>query len=219
MKKVFATAIALLLFAAPGFAATFGPAEPLAKPGRLALGTGVFVYSADWEQDVDVQQIMPYVQVGLGIAPNWEVYTQLGAADLDADNDNGDFEDGYRPFASLGLRGLFTQRGPVSFGAFLQGTYFSDYEDGNVDFEKGYEVNGGVTLQAVLEGATLYGGPVFFLRDTDVKFAGDTSSIEEDSNFGGFVGIRWPLKNGMAIELETQIKTDVSVGGAIHFIF
>jgi hypothetical protein len=223
MKRLI-LACALLLFSIPAFAGHFGPAEPLAKPGNFSLGTGIFFYSAEWEDDVDVEQIQPYVQAGLGIAPNWEIYTQLGASDIDLDANGGGFEDGYRPFATVGIRGLFTKRTPVGFGAFVQGTYFSSWEDtdpvfGDVEIEKSYEINGGLVLEGEIEGAILYGGPVFFLRDSDVKAAGVSDSIEEDSNFGGFIGIRWPLKNGLAVELETQIKTDISAGGAIHFIF
>lgn len=223
MKKALVIALSyLLLGATASVAGHFGPAQPLTQPGEFSLGTGFFYYSAEWGGADDVSQAQLYVQGGYGLFRNAEVYAQLGGTNLEIDDI--DFKDGYRPFGTLGFRALLLDRKPVSLGAFVQGSFFSDYEDESLTqtmkVESSYEVNGGIALQTVLEGATLYGGPLFYYREADVTAVGvGSGSVEEDGNLGGFIGIRWPLKNRIAIELETQFKTGVSVGGALHYVF
>lgn len=222
MKRRLKLALLCLLFSgAAAEAAHLGPAQPLTNRGEFSLGSGFFYYSAEWDGDVDATQSLAYVQAGYGILPNTEVYVQLGGANLEIDD--SEFEDGYRPFGTVGVKAMLLERDPVSMGAFLQGSYFADYEDetpgGELSVESSYEINGGLALQTVLEGATLYGGPLFYIHEGDVSLAGRSGSFEEQGNLGGFIGIRWPLKNRMAIDLETHLKTGVSVGGAFHYIF
>lgn len=210
----------LLITSTPALAAQFGPAQPVTNQGELSVGVGFLYHQADWERNLDVTQTRVYAQLSYGLLRNWEIYGQLGAADLEIDNTPvRDFSDGFRPFAGGGIRGLLVERRPVTLGAFVQGAVFSEFKDGNRRVEDQYEINGGFALQTVLEGAILYGGPFFYLHRSDVTVPGFSGRVDEDGNLGGFIGIRWPLKNGTAIELEAQVKTKASVGGALHFVF
>ncbi|BCR06956.1 hypothetical protein DESUT3_40250 [Desulfuromonas versatilis] len=235
MKRVLVLALVALFFGGSvALAGPFGPAKPVMKGGQFSLGPGIHVYSAEWENEgIDVEQVNGFAQAGFGITDNVEIYGQLGAADLNIEGifDDEDFEDGYLPFGTLGFRALLTDRRPIAMGIFAQGSYFFDtYEDSGLidgtpaklEFNSMYELNGGIALHTEIEGALLYFGPFFFVREVDLDVSSATSdsgTVEEDSNFGGFVGIRWPLKNGMNIELEGQYRTKASVGGSIQYVF
>ncbi len=229
MRKILFFAVAMSFCSISfSFAGHLGPAQPSGKGGQLSLGTGIFQYSGEWNSNADAKQTQAYVQLGYAFTDRFEIYIQGGAANLEV----GKFDDGYRPFGTAGARWLLTNRSPVGVGLFIQGTYFSDYEGRSLDgttpvklkFLNAYELQGGVALQTILEGAILYGGPLFYLREGDFEATTGTGvttsgTFEEDSNFGAFVGIRWPVKHGINIELESHLKTKFSVGGAISFNF
>jgi len=229
MKRILFMVSCLLLIGSTAFATNFGPASPGVAPGQMAFGAGYFHYNGDWDDDTDGRQSMPYVQLSYGLTQGWEIYGQVGAADLSVDDAYGpgdDFEDGYRPFVAAGLKMLITERPTFNLGAFVQGTYFSDYDDSQggatLDIESNYEANLGLTFEKEIEGALLYGGPVVFTREGDVSASGTltgSDTYEEDSNFGGFLGIRWELKDGIIFDLEGQYKTGLSGGADVLFKF
>lgn len=232
MKKNLAmAAVFLLCFSSGSIAGQFGPAQPGMKQGQFSLGPGFFGYKGELDGDAKSSQMQAYAQAGLGITDNLEIYGQIGAADLTVEKvfDGSDFEDGFRPFGAVGFRALLTDRKPIGMGIFAQGSYFDTFEDKGtfrgaagttVEFDQSFELSGGIALQTMIEGALLYGGPFFYTREGDVKISGvGTSSVEEQGNFGGFLGIRWPLLEGVNFELEGQVKTKASLGGSIQFIF
>jgi hypothetical protein len=227
MKRIFVLAACLwLTTAGAASAGIFGPASPAGKAGNLSFGPGVMGYAGEYEDDAEFDQTQAYLQLGYALTDNFEIYLQGGAADLSVDE--VDFEDGFRPFGSVGVKALLADRKPIALGVFAQGSYFSDYEDEDgavkIEFTSNYDLAGGVVFQGVAEGATIYGGPFFFIRESDVdlEVAGVTvasDSVEEDGNFGMFLGIRWPLKNGLNIDLEGQYRTGFSIGGDILYNF
>lgn len=230
MKSFLLAVCCLLLAQGLAFAGLFGPAQATGKPGEFSFGPGIAVYSGDLDNDTDFQQTQAYLQLGYALTSNFEIYVQGGAADLTVEDlfDRDDFEDGFRPFGALGFKALLIDRKPLGIGIFAQGTLFSDYDDqglfnglpAEVELKGMYEVAGGVVFQSVLDGAILYGGPYFFMREGDFDFTGQPSgSFEEDGNFGGFIGMRWPLRNGINVDLEGHVRTDVSIGADILYNF
>jgi len=233
MKSLLLAVCGLLLAQGLAFAGLLGPAQSTAKKGGFSFGPGLVVYSGELDNDTDYQQTQAYAQLGYAISDNFEIYLQGGAADLSVDDvfDNDDFEDGFRPFGAVGFKALLVDRKPLGIGIFAQGTYFSDYDDqglfegipAEVELTGMYEVAGGVVLQSVLEGAILYGGPYFFTREGDfdvtVGSLKSSGSFEEDNNFGGFIGMRWPLRNGINVDLEGHVRTDVSIGADLLYNF
>jgi hypothetical protein len=220
MKRVLVLTVVLMLSCSSAALATglFGPAQPQGKAGTVSLGPGFLAYTGEWDGDTKAEQIQAYAQLGVSLTDNFELYLQGGAADLQGDS----FDEGYVPFGSLGFKLLFSDNKPVNIGLFAQGSYFADYEvSSSQNLTKNWEADGGLVLQTELEGAILYGGPIFFARQGDVEnsSAGTTGTYEEQGNFGGFLGIRWPLKSGINIDVEAQYKTEFSGGGAIHFLF
>jgi len=215
MKNLFILLTFALIFSSQAFAAgVFGPAQPEGKAGEISVGTGYFYYNSEWDGDLRAEQNEGYVQVGYAITDKIGAYLMGGAADLDF----GPFNDGFRPFGAVGVKWLITDRAPVGVGAFAQFAYFDDYESGGTTTRNNYEATGGVVLQTVIEGAYLYGGPLFFTREGSA-YGTIKGHYEEQSNFGGMAGVRWPIKNNIVVDLETQYKTKLSVGTAIHFNF
>jgi hypothetical protein len=239
MKRILVAALsACLLFAATAGAETFGPASPAAKPGVLTLGTGVFGSSFSYDidnanfLDSKAKQLQGYLQLGYATSTSCETYLRLGMADLRIDNvfGNGrDFKADSEPYGTLGIKGLLRKSPNFDIGVFLQGSYFGDYSDssvigGNVAslaVEKTWEANLGLVLQKELEGGILYGGPLAYIRKGDVStnIGPASDEFEEENNLGGFVGVRWPLKNGVTFDFEAQFKSEVSGGAAVIFPF
>jgi hypothetical protein len=233
MKSVLLAVCVLLLVQSLAFAGLLGPAQPTGKKGEFSFGPGLVVYSGELDNDLDFQQTQVYAQLGYALTDKAEIYLQGGAADLTVDDLFGsdDFEDGFRPFGAFGFKALLTDRKPLGIGVFAQGTIFSDYDDQRavggiptkVEFTSAFEVVGGVVLQSVLDGAILYGGPYFFTREGDVDFTigplQGSGSFEEDGNLGAFIGMRWPLRNGINVDLEGHLRTDFSIGADILYNF
>jgi len=235
MKKLLLMMLVVLMgMEGTCLAMTIGPATPLGKQGDFTLSAGAYFASLDLEGNVEASQRLGFLQGDFAFTDNCGFYLQAGTADLDAKNvfgGSGRFESDNQLFGTAGLRGKLKDFGAATLGAFAQGTWFDDFEDSatvgstqtTVTFEGNYQYLAGLVVQGELEGAILYGGPFGYARKGDVTIAVPGSSAkasyEEDGNLGGFLGIRWPLQNGVTFELESQLRTRVSVGGTVSFTF
>ncbi|MFH1014895.1 MAG: hypothetical protein V1762_03130 [Nitrospirota bacterium] len=148
MKKlILAIAIAaIFLTSSMVYAGQFGPPEPAAKEGKVALGLGYFYSSAkvkpnntaDWKEE-KISQNQTYLQLSYGVIKRWEVYLRAGGADLKVKNilddpnitNSGpkDFKDGLKPFGTLGVKGLLYENQSFGIGPFVQATLYSSYKD------------------------------------------------------------------------------------------
>lgn len=192
-------------------------------------------------------QNQAYLQLGYGIAKNWEAYLRVGGADatskglFDFDDATSDFKDSYKPFGTIGVKGVFNVSDSFGIGPFLQASLYSSYKDkktGVVDgdtwevtakFKNPREINFGIGLQGKIGDVIIYGGPVAYWTmfkaewtATDVA-TGDTGSAsttdKEKGNVGGFAGVRVPLGKGLSLEVEGQMKSKFSMGGALIYSF
>jgi hypothetical protein len=220
VRSLFLT-LCFCLFSLPVLAITFGPVTPETKQGEISLGPGFFHLTGELEDGQDFTSSQVYVQLGYGLTDRVQLVFAGGAADLTVDDVFGsdDFEENYRAFGAAGIKVMLHEGAPFGFGFFAQGLFSDDFEDGLATFSDNLEINSGFSLQAELEGALLYGGPFYYMREGDVEVAGVTGDYEEDGGFGGFIGISWPLANGFTIGLEGQRKSGTSVGGTILYTF
>ena len=268
MKKlILAIAIAaIFVTGSMVYAGQFGPLEPAAKEGKTALGVGYFYYSAKWKtKDVGwdeskVTQNQAYLQLGYGVAKNWEAYLRVGGADsklkdvftTNADDSTragfkSDFKDGYKPFGTIGVKGVFNVTPSFGIGPFLQASLYSSYKDSTSGTVSGYsetqewkvkkprEINLGIGLQGKIGETIIYGGPVAYWAKAKIqetfKVVGATyvatgtntlassTTYKEKNNIGGFAGVRLPLGKGINIEVEGQMKSKFSFGGALTYSF
>jgi hypothetical protein len=158
MKQCYIVAAILLMFSCGIVsAAEFGPPEPLAKPGKLAIGIGYshsgeklkpegadpFLGNSDFWQRTRFSQGAWYMQANYGFSKNCEMFVQIGLAGLrikdafsyDAGTDN--FRDSARLFSTLGFKGVLYSNpsfrmGPFSsfsLGPIIKGSYYSQYKD------------------------------------------------------------------------------------------
>ncbi len=263
MKKlILAIAIAAIFITSSiVYAGQFGPPEPAAKEGKVSLGVGYFYSSAKWKpKDTDwkeskVTQNQTYLQVGYGFVKNAEVYLRAGGADAKFTNTfltsadeptylsgfKSDFKDGYKPFGTIGVKGVFNVSDSFGIGPFLQASLYSSYKDSTsgtaggsassqtITVKNPREINLGVGLQGKIGDVIIYGGPVAYWTKAKVAWTASPSAswevssvsttYKEKNNIGGFAGVRIPLSKSLNLEVEGQYKSEFSMGGALTYAF
>jgi hypothetical protein len=215
------------------YAGDFGPPEPTAKAGALSVGVGYFYHTSKWEpdkgnfNDIKVFQNHVYLQLSYCIVKNLEFYLRGGGADFKANNTGiGEFRKAMKPFGTAGIKAVVYDYNGFAIGPFVQGSLFSDFEQERsitIKFLHPWEVNAGIGLQLKRNDFILYGGPVAYWSRAKVKskVSGTTNSTTfgETGDVGGFLGLKIPLYTGLSIEMETQLKSRISVGGALTYAF
>jgi len=206
MKKLILTIAIAAIFTTGSiaYAGQFGPPEPAAKEGKVALGVGYFYSSAKFKNtDSDggegkVTSNQAYLQLGYGLAKDWEAYVRVGGADMKAkevfefDNSTPDATNGLKPAGTIGVKGIFNVNNSFGIGPFLQASISSSYKEtktgtltiGDVDgdgtddtintetfkMKNPWEVNLGIALQGKIGEAIIYGGPVAYWQKSKVEF-------------------------------------------------
>lgn len=265
MKKAVLIIAVLMLFAMGSivYAGQFGPPEPAAKEGKVALGVGYFNYSAKWKskntedgEEEKMNQNQAYLQLGYGFTKNWEAYLRVGGADAkvrdvfytsaddpDVAGFKSDFKDGYKPFGTIGVKGVFNVTPSFGIGPFLQATLYSSYKDKTtgtynvppvtpasqeIKVKNPREINLGVGLQGKIGETIIYGGPVAYWAKGKAEWTGtiegvgtdtESTTLKEKNNVGGFAGVRIPLSKSLKLEVEGQLKSRFSMGGALTYAF
>ena len=156
-----------------------------------------------------------------------------------------DFKDGLKPFGTLGVKGIIYESDNKSFGIgpFIQASLYSSYKDEwtfselgwsdsgylKLKVKKPWDINLGISAQAKIGEVILYGGPVAYWNKAKAEAeaknltTGNSDSasttIKEKNNVGGFAGIRIPLSKGLNLEVEGQLKSRFSMGGALTYAF
>ncbi|TFG49794.1 MAG: hypothetical protein E4H40_02395 [Candidatus Brocadiia bacterium] len=188
-----------------------------------------------------------YAVGGYGICDRWEVFGQLGVADLKADFEGDDWTDGVNfdnDFAwGLGTRFTLAQQDKVKWGFSAQANWLdtSNTEKGiEVDevtytWKEKYSIETFELLLAFgptidMGGWKLYGGPFYYYLDGDYEWkesysdttdvGKETGDLEEDSNFGGFIGAIVPLAKNVNMTAEFSATADGwGLGTGITFKF
>jgi hypothetical protein len=242
MIKMWVLILSLILcmsISSIAFAGDFGPIEPNAKPGTFSVGVGYFYHTSKWEPDksehftdTKVLQNQVYLQLSYCVVKNLEFYLRGGGADFKANDfkanntDISDFRKGMKPFGTAGIKAIVYDYEGFAIGPFVQGSLFSNFEQEKtitVKFKQPWEVNAGVGLQLKRNDFIIYGGPVAYWNRAKIEseVSGTTYSTNcgETGDVGGFLGVKIPLYTGLSFELETQLKSRVSVGGNFTYAF
>ena len=149
---------------------------------------------------------------------------------------NGDFEDfdGDYGFAyGFGTKATFAKNDNVSWGALFQmgwtkseDTYTdTDFGFGTVDLEADfYEMQIAVGPTYEMQGWRIYGGPFLYFLDGDLDFkavgVSGSFDLEEESQFGGYVGAEFDLAENCLLYVEGQFTSDAyTVGTGIGWKF
>lgn len=234
MKKVVITILVLMCSQAFGLS-FMGPPKAELKQGQYSLGLDYtfsemdIKFSGYGDSDTDeVETNMLFVNLGYGNTDNWEIYLRLGFSKLEADEPD-DF-DGDNEFAyGFGTKFTFAEQDAISWGSLFQIGWFKG-KDKITGFLPGYgiltadqeidayEIQIAVGPTYEVDSFKIYGGPFFHFIDGDYDFdiAGIGSlsyDIEEESVFGGYIGLSKDLTNNSNIGVEFQFTGDAQAVG------
>ena len=249
---------AFIIFAVNGAAAAggpFGPPQPVSKEaGGLYTGFGYWYHEDEYKNGTEhvTRQNQVYSQLGYG-AQNWETYGRIGVSDLEISDafsstqastttSKNDFEDHWKFFGTLGVKGFYPFNKTFGIGAFIQSSYyFSDFTDNVSGTQAGapyttqlkmkhlWDVNFGLGLQATVPyGIKLYFGPYAYYSEAKLSLPANIPGLNSNTgnvrvhnktNVGGFTGVDVPLAKGFHLNVEGQYSARFSVGAAITYSY
>ena len=149
-----------------------------------------------------------------------------------------DFDSDAEMIFAVGMRSEFYQGQIFGIGGVLQASYVDSFSDSttiNIDgetfkakasIEDIYDAELGIPVQAKINNALLYLGPVFYLSGADMDFKASSgigsikfdTEMDEDRNVGVFGGLAWRTGN-LSFEIEGKYKSDYSAGGFFSYVF
>lgn len=170
----------------------------------------------------DVQSNLFAANIGYGICDYWEIFTRLGAANIE--NDVWDFSGDYGFLYGFGTKVTWAKQDNLSWGAMFQIQWLNSEDSWTIDDEKvtievdahEIQVALGPTWKAS-DALSIYGGPFlhFLNGDADVHVVGESFSLldlKQKSEFGGYIGAQLDLKPG-----PTQITKGLYLFGEFQF--
>ena len=250
--------ITLLIFAFVGtaFAGQFGAPESTAKGvgNEWQVGIGYWYHQDVMKTDTKeytLDQNQVYAQLGKSFSIA-EVFVRVGGSSYSVSNafadaypqyprTNADWDPGWKPFGTLGLKGYLPINKVFGVGGFVQGSYyFGDYDASSVLTVSGIPVTdtvkiksvwdtyAGVALQATVADIKLYSGPYVYYWEGKGQesatvlgstFTGNEMTVKNKTNFGGFLGVDIPFTKELHFSIEGQYSEKYSVGSALTFSF
>ena len=215
---------------------------------ELDVGNMTYFHSIDgWTTTAfefdKVKTNLYYATFKYGLTDNWELFGRLGASDIEFKSRwpqdsptwiKRDFDSDF--FWGVGTKYTFYKQDKVSWGAAVQmsmvdttSVYFrsSDSTKQTLDLSF-YDLLIAVGPTVDMGGWKLYGGPFFYMLDGDADMfetwpAGwwkGSSDVEEDSNFGGYVGAAIPLAQDAELTFEVgSISSGISAGLGLNVKF
>jgi len=213
--------IVAVLFNSPVWALTYmGAPSSDVKQGELFIGFDYtnseldFEFRGDTSNGVldDVDRDLYLGRAGIGIFDGLEVFGRIGI---------GEIEDlGNESVWGLGTKATFGKKDNVSWGVLFQLTSLSADETGHIG---GYELNKDFDVREyqLAIGPTFdngdssfYLGPFFHFIDGDADLVTHGSvDIEQESEFGFYIGILWELADNTSLNIEFQGTDDAKLGG------
>jgi len=226
MKKLVITIVALMCSQA--FGLTFmGPPMAELEQGQKSVGFNLSYSEMDIEVSGlgisetlnDAESFAYLVNLGYGVSDNWETFIRLGLTDVEFEEFDGSSEFAY----GFGTKVTFEQKDSVTWGGLFQiiwansddsltgdvpgyGIVTADLE---IDF---YEIQIAVGPTYKMEGLSIYGGPFLHFIDgeLDVSVLGVTGTldVEQESEFGGYIGALFDINENVSCNVEYQQTGD-----------
>ena len=236
MKSSIGVIFAVLFIVSVASAGQFGPAEPMADPGRFSLGIGRWLDRSQMTIGNDTQtwkSSQAYVQGNYTFLKDWETYGRLGGASLRIDNDSGtDFRDRAQVFGTLGFKGVAYRYKNFAIGPFVEGSMYGDHTDSNygvdVKVKNQWNVNLGISAQYKIPvyscDVTVYGGPFAYWNRSTVDVTSNGLTVSQDgtekNNIGAFLGVKFPIiKQKLFLTAEGQMRDKVGGGLGLNYTF
>ena len=262
MRK-FAIILSTVLLATGALRAQeFGAPSPAGDAGHFTLGGALSHSSTDYKNfSGSISSNRLYAEGAYAFTGDWEGYARLGAYGQDGARNTGAgncYYDAYgnficngttgnystKPFAGLGLRGLFWKREVFAIGMVAQfnwranSSYAYSYTTGSnfntvrVSLRSQFDIAAGPAFQWTTPGKfKVYAGPFAYTtsgtQDTTLTTtnSGGTSSInystdyKDKDNVGLFAGIRIPFGHGWNFNAEAQARSGYVIGAGFSRTF
>jgi len=155
----------------------------------------------------DVESYSYLVNLGYGVSDDWDVFVRLGLTDIEYEDFDGSAEFAY----GFGTRATFLQQDSMTLGGLFQ-ILWSEADDtvsGIKTEYEAYEIQLAVGPTYDYDGITIYGGPFLHFINGEIDYAGAlTTDIEQESEFGGYVGLNAELKENTNWQIEFQFTGD-----------
>ena len=213
----------VFLCSGPAWALSYmGSPASNVEQGELFLGFDYSRCEVDFEfrnggmsgMLTDVDSDLYLGRAGLGLSDGFEVFGRFGMGEIE--------ELGNEFMWGLGTRVTFIEKDDIRWGALFQLTTLNADENGNVGGRRlagdldvyEYQLAIGPTFNN-----TVYLGPFAHFVDGDADLAGFGSvDIEQESEFGFYIGVMWELGNNTTLNIEFQGTDDAKLGaiGLVH---
>jgi len=219
--------------------APMGPPMASLEQGQFSAGVDysfsemdieISGYGLTWTEK-DIETNMIFANFGYGIAPNLEAFVRLGAANADFEGFSGDTQFAY----GFGTKATFAQAGDLIWGGLFQMSWLNS-EDSISTAIDGSTFTGTAEIDALeiqiavgptykMDGLSIYGGPFLHYIDGDFDLSGTITGpldgsgsvsfdIEQESEFGGYIGALFDLAQNTSCYVEYQFTGDASAIGA-----
>lgn len=222
--------------------APMGPPTAGLKAGQSRVGFDYAWSEADVELSYggvsvtaeDAESNVYLFNLGYGISDDWEVYLLLGGANSEQEEFHGDYGFAY----GFGTKYTFARDDKLSWGVLFQMNWtksedeienldLTDFGLGVIDVDMEadfYEMVIAVGPTYEMEGWRIYGGPMLYFLDGefDIKATGVSGSldVEQESEWGGYVGTQIDLAENCLLYVEGQFTSDAKlVGAGIYWKF
>lgn len=228
MRLITSIALTTITFAGSAWALTpMGPPTAQLKSGQVGFAA-TYGYSENdivisnrgaklTYDDFELQTQLATISWGLA-TERAEVFARLGTSSIEIEDQADDFRSGIEFAGGIGARITTNLGNALSWGVLGQCTWYQGEDDwvvlgdaGNAEIDA-YEIQVAAGPCWKSENLCIYGGPFAHIveGDLDLDVAGVTRSydIDEDSGFGGYVGLTAKLRPELSAIAEFQITAD-----------
>lgn len=180
--------------------------------------------------DLELTQNRVYLQMEVPADEALVLYVRLGAAGIELEGaeaagiPSDTFDDRYRPWGGVGLKGVLGTNPYVNLGYFVEGSYYARFDDQvagtSIELEKFWDATAGVALQLQYQGIGLYAGPVAYVSRAELTIGSGSAAIASDYRGdanGVRAGMKIPLGTMMYLTLDGVFGDRTAWGGTLNF--
>lgn len=227
-KRIIVMLVAVLCIIAPSYGLSFmGPPKAGLEQGQFGVGINYTYSEMDLEFSnggsvtEEAETSMIFADIGYGIMDQLEVFGRVGVAKSEVDE--FDFDSDYEFAYGFGTRVTITEQDAITWGGLFQIGWLEGDDTvlgADVDIDT-YEIQIAVGPTYEADKMRIYGGPFLHFVDGDLDVEGvGSADIEQESEFGGYVGAQFDVAENTAASVELQFTGDAwAISAGIGYSF